>query len=492
MIVQAVMTLRLVGSNTAFGDEALYLSAGRLELAHWFHGTQIPAFPSYFSGAPVIYPPIAALADSVGGLTGARVLSLCFMLGATSLLWAATSRLFGRLAAFFAIALWAILGPTLHLGSFATYDAIALFLVSLAVWCALRAGSLHDAAGWMVASGTALILANITKYATIIFDPVVISLAVLAALPEPGGKRAVARGGMLATHTVILAGALLAIRGGSYLRGLQTTTFARVNGDNSATSVLTASIDWIGMILVVALAAVILSLRDHRHWHRRVMVGILAAAALLVPLEQARIHTLVSLNKHVDFGAWFAAIVAGYGMARIASLPRTRLVKGDATVALVAAIVAVANIGMTQSATMTNWPGAANLVAFLSPRTAHGGHFLAETSSVPEYYLTGTSWRQWSNTFSITRTSGFVENAKGSADPYIKALRNHYFSLVVLSYTETPRIDRAIVRYLRSSKTYRVIGNVPFSGHLPGHYTVWAYDRSQANRQHSLRRVSAS
>ena len=67
-----------------------YLWAGHLEWAHWLHGTPLPPFPAYFSGAPVIYPPLGALADSVGGLAGARILSLVFMLGATALLWATT------------------------------------------------------------------------------------------------------------------------------------------------------------------------------------------------------------------------------------------------------------------------------------------------------------------------------------------------------------------------------------------------------------------
>src|ERR1700728_3089828 len=52
--VQAALSLKLVWSNSAFQDEALYLRAGHLELAHWLHGTAIPDFPSYFSGAPVL------------------------------------------------------------------------------------------------------------------------------------------------------------------------------------------------------------------------------------------------------------------------------------------------------------------------------------------------------------------------------------------------------------------------------------------------------
>src|ERR1700728_3478107 len=93
LTVQVVLSLRLLGANTAFQDEALYLRAGHLEWAHWLHHTPIPDFPAYFSGAPVIYPPLGALADDVGGLVAARILSLCFMLGATSLLWATTVRL---------------------------------------------------------------------------------------------------------------------------------------------------------------------------------------------------------------------------------------------------------------------------------------------------------------------------------------------------------------------------------------------------------------
>ena len=87
LAVQAVLSVRLVRADTAFQDEATYLWAGHLEWAHWLHGVPIPPFATYFSGAPVIYPPLGALADSVGGLAGARVLSLVFMLGATALLW---------------------------------------------------------------------------------------------------------------------------------------------------------------------------------------------------------------------------------------------------------------------------------------------------------------------------------------------------------------------------------------------------------------------
>ena len=52
--VQAALSASMVRARTAFGDEALYLSAGHLQWSQWWHGAQIPAYPAWFSGAPVI------------------------------------------------------------------------------------------------------------------------------------------------------------------------------------------------------------------------------------------------------------------------------------------------------------------------------------------------------------------------------------------------------------------------------------------------------
>src|SRR6266851_5213699 len=259
LVVQAVLSLRLVRSDTAFQDEAAYLWAGHLQWAHWLHGTPLPPFSAYFSGAPVIYPPLAALADSLGGLAAARILSLAFMLGATVLLWGAAGRLFGRRAAFFAAALFAVLGPTLHLGTFATYDAMAVFLVALAAWCVVRAGERQDVTGWMVAAGAALALGNAVAYSSALFDPVVIVLAWITAIPKPGGKAAAARSALLVVvvAVLLLVGGL--IGGSSYLHGIWQTTLARAAGPDSALAVLADAWSWFGVIAVLAVCGIIAS-----------------------------------------------------------------------------------------------------------------------------------------------------------------------------------------------------------------------------------------
>src|SRR5262249_20144611 len=316
LAVQAVLSLRLVWSNTAFTDEALYLWAGHMEWTHWVHGTPLPQFPTYFSGAPVLYPPIGAIADSFGGLAGARILSLCFMLGATSLLWATASRLYGRRAGFFAAGLWAFLGPTLKLGGFATYDAMSLFLVALSAWFAVRATERRDFTRWIVASAVALILANVATYSSVIFDPVVVAIALLAG-KEQSTKLPKMRAAALAAY-VISALILLAYAGrGLYWTGVSQTVLSRLDGTTPASRVFSDAARWTAPVAAVALVGLLICAATERSRRQRVLLAILAGALLLVPLAQARVHTITSLDKHADFGAWFAAIAAGYAASSL-------------------------------------------------------------------------------------------------------------------------------------------------------------------------------
>src|SRR5690348_3605964 len=264
LAVQAALSLRLVAADTAFQDEALYLWAGHLEWAHWLHGQPLPPFATYFSGAPVAYPPLGALADSLGGLAGARVLSLFFMLGATVLVWDSARRIDGPRTAFFAAALFAVLGPTLHVGTFATYDALSVLLIAVAAWLVIRAGARQEATGSMVAAGIALALANVCTYSSALFDPVIFAIAFLVAWPRYGARAAAGRVATLLTVTVALLGAALLIGGRDYAHGVTMTTLGRVAGPDSALSVLADAWTWTGLITVAAACGLAISWVRHR------------------------------------------------------------------------------------------------------------------------------------------------------------------------------------------------------------------------------------
>ncbi|HTR93707.1 MAG TPA: glycosyltransferase family 39 protein [Trebonia sp.] len=453
LAIQTALSASMLRDKTAFGDEALYLSAGHLEWAHWLHGTPIPAYQTWFSGAPVIYPPVGAIASSLGGLAAARLLSLACMLGVTSLIWATASRLLDdKRAAFFAAALFAAIAPTLHLGSYATYDAPALLFLAAATWCAVGVRGSRQVTRRMIAAGIVLALANATKYATALYDPTVIAVTFLSAWPDAGRKQAVRLAAVLAGTTAVLLGVLLALGGSSYLTGIRVTTTGRAHGTDSAWLAFGEAWSWTAVVLVPAVAAAVVC-AVRRRWPLALLLAVLAFTALLAPADQARLETVTSLNKHLDFGAWFAVIAAGW---LLSDLSRRRVF----LVASLAAIVPVAALGTVQARAMVDWPDVTGLVKVVRPLTAHGGRFLVETTDVLQYYLPQTTWREWSDTRSTDTAY------------YQRAIQRHYYSVVILGFNQTLPMDYAIAMDLQAAGGYRLVATV-HSGTTD--FYVWDY-----------------
>jgi hypothetical protein len=462
LAVQAALSLRLVWSNTAFQDEGLYLRAGHLEWAHWLHGTPIPDFPSYFSGAPVIYPPVAALADSIGGLAAARILSLCFMLGVTSLLWATTDRLYGRRAAILAAGLFATLAGTQFLGAFATYDAMALFLLALAAWLGVRSAGCQFPArtALLIAAGAVLAAADAVKYATVLFTPVVLIVAAVAVWRHRGGGTWLSAGLTAGCSWLIVVLAAIAAGGQDYWLGVRTTSLDRVSSDIAVTTILQRAYVWTSLILVLAVLGAVLATRAEAR--AKFLPAVLVAAALLAPAAQARLHTTVGLQKHVVFGAWFAAIAAGYAMARL-----SRVDPGRGWVAVMALPIAASTLfgSMGQAAALYGvWANSADAVSVLrSAIETHPGRYLAEDYDVEAYYLRADAgWPRWSSTYYFS-----YPGAAPGAPSYRAAIDSHYFSLVILDFGDTAAIDRQITADMRHAGGYYVLARA-------GAFTIWA------------------
>jgi hypothetical protein len=479
LAVQAALSLRLVWSNTAFTDEALYLWAGHMEWYHLLHGMPIPPFPTYFSGAPAFYPLIGAIADSMGGLAGARILSLCFMLGATSMLWATTSQLFGKRAAFFAAGLWVTVGPTQKLGAFATFDAMALFLVSAGAWAAIKPGVRRDATGWAAAVGLLLLAANTAKYATALFDPVVIALAGLTARRRPGGKPARMRAATCAFCLVAGAIALweLATAGnGYYITGIEATTLNRAPGNATVATVLSDSWRWTWIIVILALVAAGIAVAT-RSAHAPVL-AVLACSAFLVPVEQAHIRTTTSLDKHVAFGAWFAAIAAGYAVSWIIARLKSSTLRSLAAVACAMALVYPAQLGMGQAQKLFGWANAYDLIiAFREELRHETGNVLIDSHSTAAYYLAPTvAWKRWSSTSSLILPSGRAVGAEvgtyGDPLAYERLIHRGYFSLVELNSFNISGLAVRLASYLDQDPDYHVVATGPYGG---GRFVIWKY-----------------
>jgi hypothetical protein len=492
LAVQAVLSLRLVWSNTAFQDEGLYLWSGHLELSHLLHHTRIPDFATDFSGAPVSYPPIGAIADSIGGLAGARILSLAFMLVATTLLHGVTRRFFAsKASAFFAAALFAGAGSVQFLGAFATYDAMALMLLALATWLAVRASFCGPAARFalIAAAAVILVLANATKYASILFDPVVLAVALLSVWRLRGRGAGLAAGAwMTATTLLILAGAYR-LGGPSYAQGIRFTTLSRAGGADPVLSVLMASARWAGIVAVLAVVGTLIISLAWRNGPTTALAWALTGAVFLAPLEQARLHTFTSLFKHVGYGMWFASAAGGYVLA---SLPRaigpakSRAIVRTGT----AAVVLAAVLGViVADAQYRDWPDSRGLSTTLSSLEKPGGRYLAEDYDVAAYYLRrSVQWPQWSNTWSFAyadpQSGALLQNAPAYAD----AIRHRYFTVIVLAFWDTYPMDRLIAQDISQYGGYRLTAVIPFRTDAGNSaYRIWTLVPRQDAPSHTER-----
>ncbi|HTX26780.1 MAG TPA: glycosyltransferase family 39 protein [Streptosporangiaceae bacterium] len=460
-------------SKTAFNDEALYLWAGHLELAHILHGTPVPAFQTYFSGAPVIYPPLAALADSLGGLAAARLLSLTFMLGATVLLYGTTRHLFGRRAGEIAAGSFGLLGSAQFLGAFATYDAMALFLLALAAYLVVLAGQ-RLSEPLLIAAGLVLALADATKYPATLWDPVIVSLGMLTAT-RGGWLRTSIRAVRLALYTSApILVALLRFGGRPYLHGILFTTLARQSGRVPVESVLRDSALWVGLILVIALRGLVIA----DSTRVRLICATLAGAVLLAPLEQARIHTQTSLDKHVAFGAWFGAIAVGYVLAR--AVETSKYMGWRIPVGTIG-LIALMGIGQASSF-YSSWPNATAVIAVMQRLVAAEpkAPILAEQGPLVDYYL-GLPPRQLTNNAGAFWYWDPQQRKVVDGTPaYLEAIQNHYFSVIELdfSFSSRKQIDQEVLAALRRAGGYRLVATIPWTDRFgSADFDVWAYQR---------------
>jgi len=260
-------------------------------------------------------------------LVAARILGLSFILGATTLLFFVTNRVVGRNSAILGSALFAALGTTQFLSGFATYDPMALFLLVLSVYLVIGRKNAHitlaGAATLTVIAPTILALANAAKYATALWDPVVIGLVACASVLDGRtwrhGRAQAVR--FTAVLTCVL-GIGLAIGKRKYIQGILYTTVNRsssqVGMGQSPLLVLEKAWTWIGVVVVIATMGMLSLLVSRSRSNVLLIIGALFMfATVAAPLNQARIGTIVSLQKHVVFGAWFGCILAGYGLDRL-------------------------------------------------------------------------------------------------------------------------------------------------------------------------------
>jgi hypothetical protein len=451
LALQTVLALTMVWSNTAFGDEALYLWEGHLEWGHWLHGTPLPVF--HDSGAPQIYPVIGAVADKIGGIAGARLLSMVFMLVATALLYAIGKRLFGTVAAFSGVALWVVSEPVLRL-TFATYDPVACLLTIASVYLAMRSAYGSHRGALTLASGLSLALASVTAESFAIMIPAVVVVSFFMWQSTAGIRGAAWCAASQAAISIGVTAVLLTelhlwqdAIGSTVTRSRSSETLTQ-----GITGVLRSAWSWDGLILGCAIAAAVIAF----HEGRGLLVSSLALCIVLVPVYQTYLGTSYSMDKHISAGSGLAALAVGYGVSKLRPTVQVNRAAGVAAIAAILAVPAVTGIWYARS-TFSEWPNLTRLLAVSRQFNPHIPVLVSSSASgftidtdVFNYYLPRNNWAGTTSFSKIAagRYGGIISSMPGSlsaqsGNRLIRAIDNSHRYVIadVIPYVSTDSAD---------------------------------------------------
>jgi hypothetical protein len=265
--------------------------------------------------------------------------------------------------------------------------------------------------------------------------------------------------------------------GPGYWKGLAYTTVLRKDGTDSARLIIESVGSWIGLMMAVAVIG--LALCSVRLWRHDRLIGavllVMTAALFMAPINQLRIHTMQSLNKHVGFGAVFGAIVVGYVLAHITG---QRLQAWYRFILPVALIGFAAYLGAQQARVLyAAWPNSSEFMRVLHTLTKPGEEkYLVEDYDLAAYYMDPDIHReQWSGTISFEYTDPSSGNRLTGLDGWTEAVRDRHFSVIALSYSGEGYVDGEIQKTVEATSDYVLVDKILNygSGYGTGHYWIW-------------------
>ncbi len=414
IVAMSLLSLRL--RNSAMIDEALYINLGN----QYLHGPMpTGADTDYFSGAPGLYPVVAAVLDTIGGLWLVRLFSLACLIVAVICVDRTASALYrSRRVGIFAALTFALTGPVLVLGMLATFDALAIMLLAVAMMLATTRSSQSSAA----AVGALLAVATLAKYATAPFALVV--LGVLAVANKDSGRRVLVAAVTFAAALVVA----WAEWGSTLAPGIEFSTTARTALGPSPRPLLVGTLlVTIGLTLMLAVAGAFRPSPPHLGpWRNRLLSVGLLAAGLALPLGQVRLGEGVSFGKHMAFSALFLAPLAGRELAAMS--------RGMLRLLPVALLSVVAlTVGWSRSdALYREWVDVSPIVSVIAADPQEG-RYLSSSSDVLEYYTSDFPQITWDTTFALYSAGEKAVRA---------AVKDGRYQMVVLRTASTGNPDQ--------------------------------------------------
>jgi 4-amino-4-deoxy-L-arabinose transferase-like glycosyltransferase len=474
--LQAIVSLATL-HNTAFQDEALYLYAGRQIIRHWTGGpAPLDHYAFYFSGYPFVYPVIGGFLDRVGGLELARSFSLVCMLGVTTIVYFVTTKIFDRPAAVFASAVYALTGVVLFLGRLATFDALCLFFITLATACAVHCAT--NRRPWSaLAIGPVLVLAMLSKYAALLFFPPVIAILAFLGIASLGWRRTVLRV-VLALLSLAAASAIAyVIVDHAAFHALTHSTTNRAAFLKAPRGALFRHLLEMGNI-VLALAVLGVVAQFVRRTRLRLLALVLLGSACLAPLYHIYMREPISFDKHIAYGLFFAAPLAGAALAWLSGYERAPASSSSRGQWLPAAatVVVVFTLGLHQShALYANWANTSALSRALHTQLRDGtGRIMAEDIEVARFDARDVTeeW-QWNSFYYPYYILPDHQQIFGD-DALTRGIDDRYYDLVELSFNYFPDKAFFLAGHMAETRNYDLIAMLPLvNSYGRGHFYVF-------------------
>ena len=162
--------------NGPSADEALYIKGG----VYLLDGGDIyqTIYLSLFNGSPFVWPIFAGLGFQFGGLMGARLMALGFVLLTLIMVAQATANLFGKTAAMWTVLMLSVNAHIVHLGHLVVYDIPALAFLSISFW-SITQYQKNPRRVWVLVAAIASALATLAKYAFGVMLPVILILLLM-------------------------------------------------------------------------------------------------------------------------------------------------------------------------------------------------------------------------------------------------------------------------------------------------------------------------
>jgi hypothetical protein len=392
--MQAALTWRL--SDIVNVDEALYIHGGHVVIEHLLHGGTVNAgelssFGKYFSGAPNLYPVVAAALDSVGGLGMVRLFSLLCMLIANVCVYRIGRHLFSENVGLLASLIFALTASVQFVGKLGTYDAPCLMLIALATAAGITKRSMVSAS----IVGTLLAVAAATKYAALALVPFVLLMTFLVSLTGDGRlwrrkvSSAVLRGGIA---TLVFAVLLLVgyhLWGSGIAVGVKFTTTSRKALNPAPLPVLLKSLLFdIGLTWALAASGILLLLRQ-RVWDKALLLIVMLGGGSVIQVSSVRIHEFISLDKHTFFSGFFCAVPAALALDRALSK------RGRMILAVMAVIWLLLIDGMWRSKIQYSWPSSIMTPIKEIKALDIPGQYFSFDSDAGAYYTTADPQIEW-------------------------------------------------------------------------------------------------